>query len=239
MTHHAERRRSPRGLGPFVGLALLLPALAACQQAGREVTGSTSYVSHRDRHPIVLGDAPRVLDVFVEGHGLTGRHRQDLAGFVAEHARFGNSNLVAQVPAASRGRGGVDAALSEIRAAVGGRLAVLTYQPQDPSVASPIRLSFQRLQARVTSKCGLWPEDLGVSDLEWGEKNREYWNFGCAAQSNLASQIADPVDLVRGRAETAPDTQRRLQNITKLRQAQDPSTQYIPQQNGLNQLGSQ
>jgi type IV pilus biogenesis protein CpaD/CtpE len=35
---------------------------------------------------------------------------------------------------------------------------------------------------------------------------RPYWNLGCAMQSNVASQIADPVDLVRGRQEGRIDT---------------------------------
>ena len=44
--------------------------------------------------------------------------------------------------------------------------------------------------------------------------------------SNIASQTADPLDLVRGRPEVPPDTVRRMGNIDKLRQANDPSTNY-------------
>jgi pilus assembly protein CpaD len=45
-------------------------------------------------------------------------------------------------------------------------------------------------------------------------------------QSNVASQVADPLDLVRGRSETRVDTARRMENIKKLREGQDPSTHY-------------
>ena len=38
-----------------------------------------------------------------------------------------------------------------------------------------------------------------------------YWNLGCAMQSNVAAQVADPVDLVRGRTEGRLDPIRRAQ----------------------------
>jgi pilus assembly protein CpaD len=103
-------------------------------------------------------------------------------------------------------------------------------------VASPIRLSFQRLQAKVADRCGLWPQDLGVSDAAFNLKNEPYWNYGCSVQANVAAQVADPVDLVRGRPETPPDTARRMQNIDKIRSGADPSTQY--RQDGKNKISS-
>lgn len=224
--------RLARGRTRFRGAALLalaLPGLAACQSQ-RDVTGSIAPDDHRERHPIVLGDAPRVLDVFVEGPGgLVSRGRQDVAAFLEEYRRHGNSGLVAQVPVGTETAAATRRALEAIRAAAGGGLAVQPYRPSDPAMTSPIRLSFKRLQARVASKCGLWPQDLGVSEPEVSNRNGQYWNFGCASQSNLAAQVADPVDLVRGRQETPPDTGRRMHNIGQLRQSQDPSTTYKDQ----------
>ncbi len=48
----------------------------------------------------------------------------------------------------------------------------------------------------------------------------------CATQSNIASQVADPVDLVRGRPEGRIDTVRRTRDIGELRQGKDPSTEW-------------
>lgn len=93
-------------------------------------------------------------------------------------------------------------------------------------MASTIRLSFQRLQAKVASKCGLWPQDLGGSDPRFNYGNEPYWNFGCASQANLAAQVADPVDLARGRVETHGDTLRQVKDIQDLREGKDPSTIY-------------
>lgn len=210
----------------LAALAGLLPALAACQTK-EQITGSIYPSDYRDRHPIVLADRPRILDVFVEGSsGLVARERQDIGAFFAEYAKTGTGVMTAQVP---RGHGvnpATGRAIAAIRAGAHGRLAVSYYRPNDPSVASPIRLSFKQLQAKVGSQCGLWPDDLGVSNYKQAWRNEQYYNFGCSTQATLASQVADPVDLVRGRQETRPDTIRRMHNFEQLRKGTDPSTTW-------------
>ena len=192
------------------------------------MTSAAVYpADYRDRHPIVLTDAPKVLDVFVEGGGgLVSRERQDISDYLADYRSHGQGPLLAQVPAGPGTAPGTGRALERIREAVGGRLSVSQYRPTDPRLASPIRLSFKRLTAKVAGRCGLWPQDLGVADYAYQSRNEEYWNFGCAYQSNLAAQVADPVDLVRPRRDAVPDTARRMYNIGRIRQGQDPSTLY-------------
>lgn len=211
----------------IAALGALAPALGGCVS---DTTASLqpAYPSdYRDRHPIVLGQGTRVLDLFADARGgLSPRQADDLAAFLSENRRTGSGTLVAQVPAGTEDGAATGAALARIRAAAGGRMAVSRYSPTDPTVASPIRLSFRQLQAKVGSECGLWPVDLGVSDFAFSESNQQYWNLGCATQSNFANQIADPVDLVRGRQMTKPDTGRRMYNIEKLRTGNDPSTTY-------------
>ena len=222
----ARTRRSRRPA--LAALALLMPALAACQ-SGREVTGSIDATpeDHRLRHPIGLGDGPRYLDLFVEGPtGLSPRSRHDLANYLAEYRARSNSGLVVQVPAGVENQMGTQRALGAIREAAGGRAFVQSYRPTDPTIGSPIRLTFKRLQAKVTTACGTWPEDLGVSSPDFAFANRQWHNLGCAAQANLASQVADPNDLVRPRGETPPDTTRRMFNIGQLRNGDDPSTKW-------------
>lgn len=219
---------SPRPVRTFLLLALagLVPALGACNKK-EQITGSLYPTDYRDRHPIVLADRPRVLDVFVEGPtGLVTRERQDIGAFFAEYARHGSGTMMAQVPHGHGTNPATGRAISAIRAGANGRLVVSHYRPNDPSVASPIRLSFKRLQAKVGSKCGLWPDDLGYSDYKQQWRNEQYYNLGCAMQANLASQVDDPVDLVRGRQESRPDTVRRMYNFETLRKGGDPSTQW-------------
>ncbi len=207
-------------------LGALAPALAGCV-SDAETTGSAYPYDYRDRHPIVLARGARILDVFIDTRsGFDERERQDVAAFVEEFRRYGTGTLTAQVPTGTAQAAGTRLALSRIKEAAGGRISVTGYRPADPAVASPIRLSFGRLQAKVGSQCGLWPQDLGVADYEFNQSNQPYWNLGCAMQSNFATQIADPVDLVRGRQQTPPDTARRMYNIDKIRSASDPTTQY-------------
>ena len=221
----SRERSAVRSIAALV-LAATLPMLGACQTKS-DITGSIFPSDYRDRHPIVLKDGPRVLDVFVEGGGgITARGREDVSDFFAEYRRYGSGAMLAQVPAGHGTNPNTRRALDTIRGAAGGQLSISPYHPSDPTVASPIRLTFKRLQATVGSKCGLWPDDLGVNDAELGWKNEQYWNFGCATRSNLAAQVADPVDLVRGRRETPPDIGRRMYNFGQIRQGQDPSTQW-------------
>ncbi len=221
-------RPSPRS--PWLAATAVGLLLAAC--ADRSVTGSTYPRDVPKRHPIVLTDAPRTLDLFfVASAGLDPRQAEDVRTFAEEYRRYGQGPLVAQLPADARGASS-HRLLDEVRAILdsrgvpGGHMSVATYHPADPTTASPVRLSFQRLQAKVASKCGLWPQDLGASDAGFNTRNEPHWNLGCSTQSNMAAQIADPVDLVRGRTEGRIDSIRRSRDIENLRQGKDPSTHY-------------
>jgi pilus assembly protein CpaD len=213
-------------------LAALAALTAACAP-DRAVTGSIYPHDHRARHPIVLTDAPRSLDVFIVGSGaLNPRQRDDVLAFATEYRRYGQGLMTAQLPSGGKTDAYAHRTLDSIRATMeeagvpDGVLSISSYAVADPSLASTIRLSFQRLQAKVASKCGLWPQDLGGSDPRFNYGNEPYWNFGCATQANLAAQVADPIDLARGRIETHGDTRRHVRDIQDLRDGKDPSTVY-------------
>jgi pilus assembly protein CpaD len=232
MTIERNHRRRALGIALLAGLA---PALGGCF-TDRAVTGSVYPHDYRERHPIALVDTARSLDLFAVGaNGLDYRQANDLRAFLNEYRRFGGT-IAVQIPVGTDEIGATREVVAAIRESAGARLAMSTYHPMNRAVASPIRLSFQRLQAKVSDRCGLWPQDLGVSDAAFNLKNEPYWNFGCSVQANVAAQVADPVDLVRGRQETPPDTAKRMQNIGKLRSGSDPSTRY--RQDGENKINS-
>ncbi|HEY7385647.1 MAG TPA: CpaD family pilus assembly protein [Beijerinckiaceae bacterium] len=221
-------------------IAALATTLAACA-ADRVATGSTRPSDYRERHPIVLAEGARTLDVFVHNPGgLDSRQQDDVRTFVAEYRRYGHAAIMAQVPAGTRNAAAARATMSHIvdlvRAAgvPAGYLAIASYPVADPVIAAPIRLTFTRLTAKVESQCGTWPEDLGVSDFRHHTSNQSYWNLGCAMQSNVAAQVADPIDLVRGRAEGRPDSIRRGKVIDAIREGKDPSTQYRQEGTKIN-----
>jgi pilus assembly protein CpaD len=216
-------------------------ALGACT-ADRVVVTSPPPLDHRQRHPTVLKESARVLDLFLVGAGgLDRRQREDLRMFSAEYHRTGRGAIIAQVPVGTRSDIAAQITMGQISAALtraGLPVVVTTYQVGDPAIASPIRLTFSRLKAVVASKCGQWPYDLGATDFLHNASNVSYWNFGCAVQSNMVAQFDDPVDLVRGRAEAPPDTIRRGKVIEAIREGKDPSTEYRLERSSINSLGN-
>lgn len=196
----------------------------------------------RERHPIVLRDAPHSLDVFVgrAGAPLDRRQAEDVADFAQEYRKSGKGGLVAEVPSGARRERATHDTLAGIRSALArngvspSMLSIRSYPVQDPGLATPIRLSFASLKAMVPHQCGQWPTDLGVSDFKFSSSNEPYWNLGCASQATLAAQVADPIDLVRAREEGRPDIVKRMGAITKIREGKDPSTQYRQQTPQIN-----
>jgi pilus assembly protein CpaD len=221
-------------------------ALAAACKSDPATTGGIDLSDYRARHPIVLADGTRSLDVFPTGIGhLDPRQAADVDAFMLEYRRFGRGVLLMEVPqgvppaqAAAVER--TAAALSRLggQNGVGARaITVSGYAVAAPSLAAPIRLSFQRMQAKVADQCGLWPQDVGTSSFAFDYSNRPSWNLGCAMQANVAAQVADPVDLVRGRPEGRIDSVKRVRDIGQLRDGKDPSTAW--RQDGQNAVKSQ
>ena len=75
----------------------------------------------------------------------------------------------------------------------------------------PFALSFVGVTA-MTDQCGQWPEDLMMNSMA----NKNWHNFGCASQNNLAAQIANPNDLFTPRGETPIDAERRCAGHQRL-----------------------
>lgn len=224
--------------------ALALGAFAGgcANQSARSDPPALSPVDVRERHPIVLRDSPRSLDVFVgrAGGSLDGRQADDVADFAQEYRRSGRGGLVAEVPSGGRRERATHDTLAGIRATLArngvspNTLSVRSYAVQDPGLASPIRLTFASLKAAVPHECGQWPTDLGVSNFKFSTSNESYWNFGCSTQATLAAQVADPIDLVRARDEGRPDIAKRMGAIGKIREGKDPSTAYRQQTPQIN-----
>lgn len=223
---------APRTITTLAALAALAGLLGACQSRAPLTTGSLYPHDYRARHPIALAEGRRSLDVFVTGTGhLDPRQADDIDAFLLEFRRYGRGTLVLDVPSgvapamgAAVERTGAAIRRMGARAGLGtGQLVVTGYAVASPGLAAPLRLSFQRMEAKVVGPCGVWPQDLGAGDPAFSGRNEPYWNLGCATQSNIAAQVADPIDLVRGRTEGRIDTIRRTTNIEKMRNGNDPS----------------
>lgn len=224
----------------LTSLVLVALALPACTHRKSDVTASIP-TDYRERHPIVLSEGPRSIDIYAGGRQLDPRQRDDLAAFASEFRQHGRSQIIAEVPSQDGSGTHGHHGLHAVRQALAGQgiasslVSVRSYPAPDHTIAAPIRLSFAKLQARVTSQCGLWPEDLGTSSYRHYASNKPFSNLGCATQNNLAAFVADPLDLVRARPEGRIDTVKRMTAIGKLRDGQDPATVYRDAATRINQ----
>jgi pilus assembly protein CpaD len=226
----ADRHRALRLLSALVGLAA---ALGGCNTSGEVVTASVP-ADYRLRHPIAIQEANRSIVIFV-GHargGLSAPQRADVVGLARTWASEGTGAIVADVPVDTPNASAAAATFRQARAllAAGGvppnGIALRHYHPDDPRTLATIRLSYPRMAA-VAGPCGLWPEDLGPSALnESYSENREYYNFGCAYQRNMAAMVANPSDLVQPRPETPAYTARRTAGFEKYRKGESTAATY-------------
>jgi len=232
-----QRPRS-RAAPAVAALLLLGLPIAGCSHVDRAVATSAIPADYHQRHPVALVDARQSLDIFLVGAsgGLDYRQKHDLEAFSADYLAHGEGRVQILLPRGPVDGRAAESTLTVVRRAlaasgVKGDIEVGSYRIADPRVASVIRLSFLKLQARVADRCGDWPDDLGpgTNTKEW--ENRSYYNLGCANQQTLAAQIDDPRDLVRPRAEEPGDVQMRTRAIGDLRgnpvlNGQDPSTTF-------------
>ena len=226
-----DRHRTLRLLGALAGLSV---TLGACVNTGEELVTASVPDDYRLRHPIAIQEADRSVVIFV-GHargGLSTSQRADVLGLAQTWVREGTGTIVADVPVDTPNARAAASAFREVQAllAAGGvparGISLHHYHPDDPRTLATIRLSYPRIAA-VAGPCGLWPDDLGPSILNNRySENKEYYNFGCANQRNLAAMIDNPSDLVQPRPETPAYTARRTAGFEKYRKGESTTTNY-------------
>jgi len=226
-----DRQRSLRLLGALVGLSA---ALGGCNYTGGEVATASIPDDYRLRHPIAIEEADRSVVVFVgEGRGgLSAAQRNDVIGLAHTWVSEGTGAIVIDVPIDTPNARAAAATSREAQGVLeaGGvparAISVHRYHPNNPRTFATIRLTYPRIAA-VAGPCGVWPEDLGPSIMnERYFENKEYYNFGCAYQRDMAAMVANPADLVQPRSETPPYTARRSEAFEKYRKGEPTSTVY-------------
>jgi pilus assembly protein CpaD len=221
----------------------LAAALGGCQSWRHEPLGYAP--DYRQRHPIVIKEGEQTLELFI-GHargGLVPAQRADIGAFAFNWAREAGGGIVVEVPVGTSNARAAQDAAGEVRAILAAAgvpsqsIAVRSYQSRNPSVLGTIKLHYPKMVASV-GPCGLWPQDLGAS---WGRdyaENRQYYNFGCAHQRNLAAVVENPADLVQPRGETSIYTARRSVVLDKFRKGESTATVYpTPNQGKISTVG--
>lgn len=209
-------------------------ALGGCKHTDQEIVTGSVPSDYRQRHPIVVQEASRTTEIFVgQGRGgLTAAQRADIMGLAQAWLREGTGGIIIDMPIGTPNARTATDSLHEIRAILSAAgipprgINVRNYRPTDPRLFATIRVSYPRIMADA-GPCGVWPNDIGpsIKNKEYFE-NRQYDNFGCAAQRNLAAMIDNPSDLVQPRAETPPMTSRRNVAFEKYRKGVPTTTEY-------------
>jgi pilus assembly protein CpaD len=226
----ADRNRSFRLAGALVGLSIVL---GACTHTDGETTASIPD-DYKQRHPIAIQEADQSVVIFV-GHargGLSASQRADVIGLAQTWLHEGTGAISADLPVDTPNALAAADAFREIQALLTAAgvpprgIVVRHYHPNDLRQLATIRLNYPKISA-VVGPCGLWPEDLGPAISNKGYlDNKDYYNFGCAYQRNMAAMIDNPSDLVEPRAETPPYTARRTEAFEKYRKGTTSATAY-------------
>jgi pilus assembly protein CpaD len=200
----------------------------------------------RQRHPIAIREGVHTVELFIgtKRGELTLDQRADVIGFAQTWRRDAAGGIRIDLPAGTSNEVAAANALQEVRALLAGMgvppqdIAVRPYRPEDPRTLATMRLNYPRMVASA-GPCGMWPHDLGPTIDNEHFENLEYWNFGCAAQRNLAAQVADAADLVQPRGETPSYTQRRTTAMERYRLGISPQTIYPdPHNEKLSDIGA-
>lgn len=219
------RRRPHGGPGRVAGAAALAAfglILSGCGAYGpHAITVGSVPQDYRTNHPIVVSERPQTLDIPVASSDreLKTASREIVRGYVQDYRRSASGTISLLVPSGSANAAAAGKVADEVRhllvaeGIADHRIVRAHYQAVTGADAAPIRLAYIATDASV-APCGHWPEDL-ITDTS---QNRNYANFGCASQSNLAAQIANPSDLLAPRGMTRIDAERRSNVIETYRE---------------------
>lgn len=212
----------------IVGLVLVATLAGCANYSKRHFTVGAVSDDYRSRHPIVISEKEQTLDIPVASNSrlLPDAEVSAVEGFAYQFIKTGSRTMTVLVPSGSGNARAAARIAKQVTAVLQtngiarSQIIKVPYTATEYGNAAPVRLSYASIQASVDG-CGQWPEDL-ASEPE----NKNYQNFGCASQNNLASIIANPSDLLGPRGSTPIDAERRLQVIDAYRNARNPATNY-------------
>ena len=234
MHHHtltAAQRRAAYFCVRGVLFAGLAAAVAGCNTTATDTTGGIPQF-YRERHPISVKEGKKTLVLFVGSGrgGLSAMQRAEVLAFAQNWKRDATGGVTIDRPVGSANERAAGDALKEalsiiVQSGVPNSGIGIQPYPAHGNKNGTLRLNYP-LTVAEAGPCGLWPDDLGASyDFNHFE-NRQYYNFGCATQRNLASMAAEPADIVQPRAEAPAYTAKRTFGVDKWRKGDSPATNY-------------
>lgn len=217
MSHAGSGRSTLKAILPLI----LVLSASGCANVHNIEVGSIPD-DYRTRHPIVVSENLVAIDlpIVASDAKLAFADQGRVEDFADRFKASGADSIQVQLPAGSTNEFAANRVSGSIvetlrKRGVGrNHIFVQPYSATGAVGPVPIRLSYAALVAK-TGPCGRWPEDLTETS-----ENKNYFNFGCASQQNLAAQIADPRDLLSPRGVDAIDAQRRTTVIDNYRRGE-------------------
>lgn len=202
-----------------VVMAAVLTAGCASYSRDHVVVGSVPD-DYRTRHPIMVRQSENSEDIVVSTHArsISYRDRAVAEGFASRFKRSGARSMAILIPSGSKNEAAARHIAHSVAKVIMARgissdqIEIHHYAAAQHGEAATVRLVFSDITASVDSQCGKWSEDVGDTS-----QNRNYSDFGCATQKNLAAMIANPADLLGPRGESEIDATRRTTVIEEWR----------------------
>jgi pilus assembly protein CpaD len=209
-----------------------LPPLAAALLAGSvaALAGCTSKIAavepagavpddYRINHPIAVAEAVETLDVPVAlyTNRLNDAMRSNVVAFAQRFVQSGSSTIAVVAPSGSPDQtvaAGIAVQIEDVLKGSGvpaKSIDYRVYHAASDEINAPIRVAFSRIAA-TTAPCLPYPDQLAVS-----RENRNYFEYGCSTQQNLAAMVDNPLDLLYPRGLTPADAARRADVLQKYR----------------------
>ena len=212
------RQRLLRSGGPLLAVVLAAGLSACAAQRPADITGSVPD-DYRAAHPIAISEGIETMDipVGVDMARLPGTFRQTINGFGQRFIASGSGIMAIVSPVDSPNEVAAATISHQVRdvliaSGVGAReIEFRGYKAGPNESGAPVRLAYNRVAAR-TEPCGPWTDDVSMT-----AKNRNYGNFGCATQQNLAAMVENPLDLLYPRGVMPSDAGRRTVVLEKYR----------------------
>ncbi|MEM9331463.1 MAG: CpaD family pilus assembly lipoprotein [Pseudomonadota bacterium] len=220
-------KESARMIGKKTSICLLALTLGGCASYQKDhFTVGSVPEDYRTKHPIVVSQSEVYEDLIVTPHmkGMSFRHQNVVTAFLSRFRRSGAKEIRVVLPAGSHNEAAARRVGKDIIAHMkderipASQIKVVRYHASNHGEAATLRVSFDAVSAELTSECGQWNEDLVETS-----QNKNYGNFGCATQNNLAKMIANPEDLISPRGESEIDAERRDNVINDWRENGTPS----------------
>ncbi len=234
MTYQAQTRlpaftQAKRTLAKIAAMSAVALSVAACKgHLSNEYKDGLLQIDHDEMHPITVSKRPATMAISVRrgAYGLLPRQQARVSRFLARQRvrDVGNSKLYVAVPSGSANEVEAMQAVTDLRHLISEHGYDTTTVKVSPYQAArhsqpPIRLSYMRFVAEGPD-CGNFPTNLARQF-----DNLHHENYGCFAQKNLATMVANPADLIGPRTMTPRSEERRRVIWQKWQQGQSTAAE--------------